>query len=49
MLKLEPPNLSERFMRTDLPAVSVVVPSFNQGRFIGEAIDSILSQAYPNV
>jgi glycosyltransferase involved in cell wall biosynthesis len=49
MLKLEPLNRGERSMRTDPPAVSVVVPSFNQGRFIGEAIDSILSQAYPNL
>ena len=27
---------------------SIVVPSFNQGQFIGETIDSILSQDYPN-
>jgi len=31
------------------PKVTVVIPSFNQGRFIGEAIDSILDQDYPNL
>ena len=31
------------------PRVSVVVPSYNQGRFIGEALDSILSQGYPDL
>lgn len=34
-------------MRTEPPTVSVVVPSLNQGQFIGEAIDSILLQSYP--
>ncbi len=27
--------------------VSVIVPCFNQGRYLGEALDSILAQSYP--
>ena len=33
----------------DDPLISIVVPSFNQGRFIGETIRSILEQDYPNI
>ena len=33
----------------DDPLISVVVPSFNQGRFIGETIRSIVEQDYPNI
>ncbi len=31
------------------PLVSVVVPSFNQARFVREAVDSILNQDYPHM
>lgn len=32
-----------------LPKITIVTPSYNQGQFIEETIDSILSQGYPNL
>jgi len=36
-------------MSRSVPSVTIVVPSLNQGRYIREALDSILDQAYPNL
>jgi len=33
----------------DLPRITIITPSYNQGNFIRQTIDSILSQGYPNL
>jgi glycosyltransferase involved in cell wall biosynthesis len=36
-------------LQTDLPKITIVTPSFNQCEFIGQTIESILSQQYPDL
>lgn len=38
--------LTQTVLKTGLPKVSIIIPSYNNGDFIGEAIESILRQTY---
>ncbi|MCU0433456.1 MAG: glycosyltransferase [Bacteroidia bacterium] len=36
-------------MSHTLPRISIVIPSYNQGAYIGETLESIAQQSYPNL
>jgi glycosyltransferase involved in cell wall biosynthesis len=35
-------------MKSDLPLVSIIMPCYNHGEYLVEALDSIKKQSYPN-
>lgn len=39
----------EAVVHQEMPLISIVIPSFNQGQYIGRTLQSILSQAYSNI
>lgn len=42
-------TLKENIEVSTLPSISIIIPSLNQGRFIGQTLESIVSQNYPNL
>jgi glycosyltransferase involved in cell wall biosynthesis len=42
-------QLASKRGEADLPTISIVTPSYNQGRFIEETIRSVVLQGYPNL
>lgn len=48
-VSLRPVQPSNQLREQALPRISIVVPSFNQGRFIGATLQSIIDQQYPNL
>lgn len=48
LLKPLQPHLNVRTSAEPAPLISVIVCNYNYGRFLGEAIESVLSQTYAN-
>jgi glycosyltransferase involved in cell wall biosynthesis len=41
--------LSDIFYKNNLPSISIIIPSYNQGEYLDECISSIINQEYPNL
>jgi len=41
--------LSPHLDKKNFPRISIIIPSYNQGHFIGDTLDSIVNQDYPNL